>query len=522
MFAAWAPLRHHTYRSLWLAQFTSNVGGFMQVVGAVWLMGTLGGTPALVALVQTAMSTPTLFFSIPAGAIADLVDRRKLILAMQVGMLCLALSLAAITHYGLVTPTLLLAITFALSTGMALNTPAWSALQPELVPKEDFPQALTLQAASQNLARVVGPALGGLVLAFTGPEAVFTLNALSYIGVVVVLLRTPQIRGTRSGDRERLIPAVISGARYARYARSLRGTLIRCVALTVPASATMALLPVVARDELGLDSRGYGLLLACYGLGAVSGSFALPTLRRRIGTDRTVMLGIAALSVNLVSLALMRTEIVVAALLIVGGFGWICSLSTLMVAAQTALPAWVRARGIGFFFLAFQGGVGVGSAIHGFVADRGSLALAYGVAVIALIAGWLVTRRFTLARIDQLELQPATGLVEIPEPLGGATDEPIVITVEYQVDAPRRDEFVETMRRVERMRRRVGALSWSLDRDVVDPARFRETYRAPSWLDYRRSRSRMTVSDQKIEEAVAPFAVARGVDAYAREAILPS
>jgi predicted MFS family arabinose efflux permease len=516
MDAAWSPLRHKPFRSLWLAQFVSNVGGFMQVVGAVWLMGTLAGTPALVALVQTAMSTPVFFFSLPAGALADIVDRRRLILGMQVLMLSIALTLALLTHFGAVTPLLLLALTFALFSANALNQPAWQSLQPELVPREDFPQAVTLGAASQNLARIVGPAIGGVILAFSGPEIIFTLNALSYVGVIVVLARRRTAPRADAAARERLVPALRSGIRYARYASSLRATLLRTVALTIPASATMALLPVVARDDLALDSRGYGVLLACYGVGAVSMSFVLPAIRSRIGTDGTVLLGIVAIALNLVSLATVRSPVVLGATLIIGGAGWISALSTLMVATQTALPKWVRARGIGFQFLAFQGGVGLGSALHGVVADRVGLAAAFAGATVLLAIGWLATRHFSLGRIERLDLGPAVGLSDIPGPVEPLPEHsPVVITVEYRVDAAGRQTFVETMRRVERMRNRVGANRWELAQDPADEARYLETFRADSWTEYRRGRSRMTVADQKIEEAVAPYRIAQGITASA-------
>jgi predicted MFS family arabinose efflux permease len=506
-FSAWSPLRHEPFRSLWIAQFVSNVGGFMQVVGAVWLMGSLGGTPAMVALVQTAMSIPVFFFSLPAGALADLIDRRWLILWMQVAMLVLALLLALLASAELVTPALLLLLTFALASGRALNTPAWTSVQQDIVPRSEFPQAVTLGAASQNLARVIGPAIGGFILALTAPQTVFVANAITFLGVVLVIWRWRPTPETHPRSTERLAAALRAGVRYAWYASSVRAVLVRTVALTIPASATVALLPVVARDELGLDATGYGTLLSCYGVGAVLASFVLPALRMRFGPDRTIAVGIAAIAFNLVALVLVRSPVVLGATLIVGGSGWLMSLSSLNVAAQISLPRWVRSRGIGLFFLAFQGGIGVGSAAFGAIADAAGLPAAYTTATVALVAGFFATRGFSLARIDKLELEPAAGLAEI-RPLAALPEgAAVVITTEYRVPADRRDDFRTMIARVSRMRRRIGAREWRLVPDPADPECQIETYRARSWNEHLDTRARMTVSDQRIEEAVEVFVI---------------
>lgn len=502
---AWSPLRFPTFRGLWLAQLAVQIGGFMQMVGAVWLMGTLGGGPTLVALVQTAMSIPVFLFSLPAGALADRVDRRRFILAMQIVMCGLAASLAVLTRADLVTPVLLLAITFALAGSHAFMLPAWAAIQPDLVPRAHFSQAVTLASAGQNLGRVVGPAIGGAILALAGTETVFVLNAVSFLGVMWVLLRWRSAPERRETAPEPFADAIRSGARYARYSASLRGVLIRVTALCAPASATMALLPLVARDELALGASGYGLLMACYGLGAVTATLVIPRVRARSGADGTVLLGVMALTLNVLSLAFVRSVPVLAVTLVIGGAGWLMTLSTLNVAAQTALPAWVRARGLGFFFLAFQGSFGIGSAVLGALAGRAGLTAAFVVAGIGLLLGLVVTRRFALARIDLLQLEPAAAL---PLPAGPHPEHgPIVVRVEYRVAGAREREFDAAVRRAGRMRRRVGYDAWALRRDAADPCRFVETYRAASWEHHLRARSRMTVTDAGMERALDEFVV---------------
>src|SRR5215213_1818024 len=278
--STWSPLRLPLFRALWLAAVASNVGTWMHNVGAEWLMTTLAPTPFLVALMQTAETAPTFLLALPAGALADIVDRRRLLIFSQAWMLCAAVALAASALAGLTSPTVLLLLTFALGLGAAMNAPAWQAIVPELVPREELASAVSLNGVAFNIARAVGPALGGLIVAAAGPWAVFLLNSFSFVGVILVLYRWRRESVESISPTERVVGAMRAGLRYARHAPELRNVLVRTGAFALCASALWALMPLVARRELGLGPFQYGLLLGCLGAGAIAGAFLLSWAKR--------------------------------------------------------------------------------------------------------------------------------------------------------------------------------------------------------------------------------------------------
>jgi MFS family permease len=498
--SAWAPLRQPLFRRLWVAQLGSNIGTWMQVVGAVWLMGTLSGSSALVALVQTATTLPVVLFGLPGGALADIVDRRRMLLVTQVWMLLCAAALGVTAGLDLVTPALLLAFTFALGAGVALNGPAWQAIQPELVPREDFAQAVALGGVSINLGRAVGPALGGALVALWGPEAAFLANAVSFVGVVVAIVTWRRPARPSHLPPERVLGAMRAGLRYTRHAPALTAVLVRTVLFVFPAIAIVALLPVVARRELGLGASGFGLLLGAFGVGAVLSAALLPRLRQREPLDVIVVGATLLLAVVTLYLGFAELPALAAVALAAGGLAWLLAISSLNVAAQYSLPGWVRARGLGVYLLLFQGGAAAGSAIWGVVAQSAGTEIALIAAAAVLALGAAGAFRFRLGISERLDLRPSLHWPEPTVVVEPGTHGPVLVAIEYRVSPETAAEFASTMRRVGRMRRRTGALRWGLYQDSADPEAFVETFLVESWQEHLRQHGRVTESDRRLEE----------------------
>lgn len=502
--SAWAPFRHEAFRALWIAQFVSNVGTWMQSVGAVWVMVELKGSPTEVALVQTATTLPVVFFGIAGGALADLADRRRVLLATQSIMLVAAAALALLDGVGAVSTVSLLGLTFALGVGTALNNPAWQAIQPELVPHEEFPQAVTLGGASINLGRAIGPALGGLLVAAAGPWLVFSLNALSFAAVIVVLVRWRRPPDDVAGPPERFAGAVRAGTRYAFFSHALAGVLIRAGVFSAASAGLMALLPVYSTAVLHLGSGGFGLLLAGFGFGAIIAAAFLPALRARLSEDAVVVLGTLALAAVLGSLAVVDVTAVAMALVIVAGGAWLLCLSTLNVAAQLAVPGWVRARGLALYLSVFSGGIALGSAGWGVVANSlGSQgALAWGALAVALTS--LLALRWKLRTID-LDLSPAPMFAPEMRLAPEDTTGPTLVTLTYDVRPDAHQQFLSALEHVRRLRRRTGAVHWAVYRDAEHPDQFIETFVVPTWDEHLRQHERRTASDRQIQDDLRPY-----------------
>jgi predicted MFS family arabinose efflux permease/quinol monooxygenase YgiN len=505
--SAWSPLRHRVFRALWIAQTVSNVGTWMQTVGAQWLIVSLGGTALTVSLVQTATTLPTFLIGLAAGALGDIVDRRRLMLASQAFMLLAATTLGVLTlaHSAGVATVLLL--TFAIGLGSAVLRPSWQAVQPELVEPAEIPQAAALNGVSMNLARAVGPAIGGVVVAATSAGAVFICNAASFLGVMGVLTwwRRP-VRESALGA-EHLHHAIRAGTRFVRHSPRLRAVLTRTLAFCAFSSALWALLPVVAHDRLGLGSGGYGLLLAAVGIGAVLGAFALSAARTRWSADAVVATATLAFVATALVLAFVRSVPVVAAVLVVAGGSWIAVLSSLNASAQVALPAWVRARGMATYLLVFQGGQAFGSALWGTVATHTSTSVALTAVAIGLALALAVSsRRHRLATTVELDMTPSLHMAEPEIVIDPDPARPVLVTVEYRVPAEHQDEFRAVMQKLGRSRRRTGAERWGLYQDAADPDRFVETYLLGSWEEHLRQHyERQTNLDASIQAAARSF-----------------
>jgi MFS family permease len=515
--SAWAPLRRALFRDRWIASLVSNFGAWMQDTAGTWLMATLTTSPLLIALMQTAASLPVLLLGLPAGAMADVFDRRRLLIFWQSWMLAAALLLSILTFAGLIGPGLLLALTFLLALGAALNNPAWQAIVPELVPRSELPDAIALNSAGFNLARAAGPALGGLtVAAFAsarrGAGVVFLINALSFGAVILVLYfwrRQPW--HTSALPAERFIGSMRAGVRYARHSPPVRSVLARTVALTSCLSAMWALLAVVAQQDLHQGAVGYGFLNGCIGAGAVAGATTLPLLRRRHGADFLINGAALVFTGTLLVLAWVRSVPLVLVALFAGGMAWTTIASSLNIVLQTSTAPWVQARALGTYQMVFQGGMALGSAFWGWVAEHTSTPLALTASAIALLAGLPLHRRFPLTR-PASDFTPAgndfTAASEGYPLVGPEPDDgPVLVTVEYRIDPGQADAFLRAVHALRPVRLRDGALLWGLFRDTEEPAVYLESFLVESWVEHQRQHERFTVADEALRAAVLAFHV---------------
>jgi predicted MFS family arabinose efflux permease/quinol monooxygenase YgiN len=479
----------------------------MHDASAGWLMTTLAPSPFMVSLMQTATSLPFFLLALPAGALADIVDRRRLLIVTQVWMLCAATALGVCTLAHLTGPWMLLGLTFCIGLGNALNAPAWQATTPELVPPEQLPAAVALGSISVNVARAVGPAVGGLLVAALGAGWVFLLNATSFLGVVAVLVRWRRTVTVTSRLPPEDVPgAMRAGVRYVRHSAPFRAVLVRTAAFVVPASALWALLPLFARHGLGLAAVGYGLLLGCLGAGAIAGALALPHFRARVSSDRLVLAATITFAAVSLVLALVHVPLLAGAVLVVGGMAWTSGMSTLNVAAQSAVPAWVRARALAVGLLALQGGMALGALLWGAVATKVGIPRTLAAGAVVLVAGSALTKRFALHGLSNLDLRPDPRWTMPQTACELDGDEgPVLVTLEYHVEPSDAEAFLAAARRLEAIRRRDGAIRWNVYHDTEDGTRWVETFVVESWLEHLRQHERITASDRVVLDAARQY-----------------
>src|SRR3954447_4307250 len=498
--SAWAPLRRPWFRAFWTAQFVANTGTYAQTVGAQGMMAELGGSALQIALVQTAATLPVFLLVVPAGALGDIVDRRRLMLLSQTSMLLSAAALAVLTAAGAVTPNRLLALTALLATGQALAAPCFQAVQPELVPREELPQAALLNGANANVARAVGPAVGGLLIAATGPAAAFALNAVSFVGVLVVLYRWPRPVTDRPLGAEAVRQAIRAGLRYVRSAPAFSSVLARSGLFMVFASGLWALLPALARGPLHLGANGYGGLLVAVGFGAVAGTVVLPRLRARRGADGVVTGATLVYAAAVAVVGLNPSAPAVVGALVLAGLSWIAVQSTLGATAQLVLPTWARARALAYFQLVFMGGQALGALAWGAVADAFGLRAAFllpagGLVVVGLLGPLLPLRSDHDVRHTELPWPKPPHSPEWAPDAG-----PVLVTLEWQVRTAEVTEFLAVMQALGRARRRTGAYLWGVFQDAEDPQLFMETFTVNTWNEHLRQHlERGTVADAELE-----------------------
>jgi MFS family permease len=504
--SAWAPLGRAAFRWLWLGVLISNMGIWMQTVGAQWLLVHGPNAAALVSLVQVASTLPVMLLALPAGVLADSFDRRWLLFTVQVYFFVVGIVLAVLTAVDRMPAVLLLALTFAMGVGVAVQFPGWQSIIPELVPRSQLRAAARLDAVGVSVARAGGPVLAGLVIARFSVPLVFALTAASVVFLAVALLLWRRPMGGSEG-RERFVPALRAGGRYIRHEPVVRRILLRAVLFTVPGAALWALLPVIANQRLGLGADGYGALFAALGAGAVVGALVLPSVTGRLSTN--AMLGAAGViyATALAVIVLIPSFAVALAILVFAGLAWMATGSTLNAELQLFLPVWVRARGLAVLLVTFFGSQAVGALIWGLVAERAGLQATLLIAAVVVLAGALAGVVWPVPEIAHLDRRPAVYWPEArlafePEPDAG----PVLITVEFTVTPEREAAFLQAMEHLRRARLRTGATRWELYRDGERPNRFLEIFSVPSWEEHmRQHEGRLTATDQQIEETALAF-----------------
>ncbi len=499
----WSPLRVPAFRSLWLAILAGNIGTWIHDVAAAWVMAETTGSPLMVAAVQAATTLPVVVLAIVAGTLSDIVDRRRYLILAQLWMFLVAGTLALLAQMDAMGPWTLVAMTFALGTGAAMAMPAQQATTPELVPAPMLGPAVALGSLSMNIARAIGPALGGLIVAQAGVAWAFAINALSFLGVMVVLVRWRRQPSTSTLPAETFGVALRAGLRYARQATVLQAVLVKAASFFVFASALTALLPIVVKQELRASAGTYGLLLGCVGAGAIAGALLLPRLRRRIDPDRLVLAATLAYAGCIAALALVRDVRVLYVVSLINGLAWISVLSSLQIAAQTSVPAWVRARALSLYIVVFSAGLAAGSLGWGALAQGQGTTLALLVAAVGTVAAALLGLRFRLGDAAHVDVMPSG---HWPQPI--VTDEvspdrgPVLVTLEYRVRLDRRDGFLRLMRELGRGRRRNGAVTWGVAEDATQPGVYLEHFVDCSWLEHLRQHERVTHDEQRLQEAI--------------------
>jgi MFS family permease len=499
-------LRTPIFRDLLLADVASDIGTFMQGVGAAWLMVSLGAGPVYVALIQTAATLPFFLFALPAGSVGDIVDRRKLILFTETWMVCVAIALAVVTLTGTMTPWLLLALTFALSAGDAFETPTWRALLPELVTKDDLAAASALNGIEFNIARAVGPALAGLLIAAVGVGVTFLVNVASFVGVIIVVARWKRVVHKRSTPRESVGGATVAAVRYVRYSPTIRGLILRSGAVMFFASASFALLPTIAH-RAGNGAIGYGILLGAFGVGAIGGAVLMQRARARWSTEAIGAMAVAVLGVGIVATGRVHALGGLMVVLLVSGAGWLVFISLVSALVQNLAPDWVRARVLAVYMLVSQGGLAAGSALWGNVGARAGIESALLWAGLGTIAtcmlGFVVRLPAITADVSPWNhwRLPAIAGGLVPEPAQG----PVLVTVEYRIDRQHTSSFLRAMHRLGRVRHRDGAYRWGFYRDVEQPDLYVETFLVGSWAEHIRQHDRLTRGDRELEELLQSY-----------------
>jgi MFS family permease len=502
------PLRTTLFRNLLLADLISDLGTFMQSVGAAWLMVSLGAGPMYVALTQTASSLPFFLLALPAGSAGDIVDRRKLILCTEAWMVLVAIALAVLTIARLITPWLLLALTFALSAGDAFETPTWRAVLPELVAKDDLEAASALNGIEFNLARAVGPALAGVLIATAGVAAAFVANVASFFGVILVVARWKRPVRKRTAPAETLGGATVAAIRYIRHSPEIRALFLRTGAAMFFGSALFALLPAVARS-VGNSAIGYGVLLGCFGTGGVLGALLLQAARARWSTETIVSAGVAIVGIVIATASVLHRLTTLGPVMLIGGGAWIVFVSLISALVQNLAPDWVRARVLAVFLLVFQGSVAVGSAVWGAVAQKAGIPTALKCAGLGTVAT-TVLALFTKLPEAKSDLSPWNHwrMPVVVNEVGPELDRgPVLVTVEYVVAQQMRAEFVEAMHQYERVRRRDGASRWGIFHDTEVAERYLEIFLVNSWAEHLRQHERQTQADRKLEQRLRSYAV---------------
>ena len=506
----WKPFGHAAFTVIWTATVVSNIGTWMYSAASGWLMTSLSADPLIVSMVQVATSLPMVLMALPAGALADIVDRRRLLLAAELATTLISALFALFVWLGVITPLIVLAFTFVISVCGVLTAPAWQAIVPQLVPKRELAPAITANSVGFNISRAIGPALGGAAIAGMGIAAPFWSNAISNIGVLGALLwwRPPK-RIVNPLPAERLGSAMVAGMRYGWNNPHLRATLARAIGFFFFASAYWALLPLVARLRIAGGPELYGILLGAIGAGAVAGAFLLRRLKARIGPDRTVAAGTFGTAVALALFGIAQGAAIALVACIIAGMSWIIVLASLNVSAQVSLPEWVRGRGLAFYMTLAFGALTLGSAVWGKLGELLGLPIAHYIAAVGALGIIPLTRRWKLQTGAGVDLTPSSHwpVPVVTHELDHARG-PVLVTVDYRINPHDRDAFLAALSELGRERRRDGAYAWGIFEDVAERGSFRETFFVESWLEHLRQHQRVTNADRLVQDAISRFQVA--------------
>lgn len=504
--SAFAPLRERAFRRIWTASLLSNFGQLFLGVGAAWEMTRLSSSPSMVALVQTAMMVPLMLVALPAGAVADMFDRRKIAMGgLALSSVCGAM-LATIAFLDLTTPWLLLLFCVMIGAGVALYSPSWQASIPEQVSRANLPAAIGLGTISYNVARSFGPALGGLIVVAAGAKAVFAMNATFYLPLLLAFFFWRRTHTPSRLPPERIDRAIMSGVRYALHSPAIRTVLTRVLCFGLASATATALAPLVAKDMLGGDAATFGLLLGASGVGAVLGALFVGDIRDRWPIETAVRLFAIGTGAALVTIGLSHSLFITCAALFVIGACNILTIALLNVSVQLTAPRWVTARALSLFSSAITAGIGFGAWGWGEVAAYRGVGFAFIASGVAVMATVFIGFLLPLTRDQEID-QSSVDIGYEPEVAMPLTlrSGPVVIEVEYDVEPEQARDFYEVMMKLQRVRKRIGGFDWSISRDIADPALWVERYHCPTWGDYLRMRARYTQAEFELQELADSF-----------------
>lgn len=499
--SAFAPLRERAFLILWLATVAGNTGTWMRDTASGWLMTSLSPSPTLVALVQAATTLPVFLLALPAGALADIVDRRRLMITIQIALAVISTLLCLLTWRNGMTPEILLALTFCGGIGAALIAPAWQSIVPQLVPRPLLRPAVALNSLGVNIARAIGPAIAGVLIATLGIAAAYLVDVFSYLLIIAALYWwRPAPVAVR--DPEHIVDAMKSGLRFSLFHHDLQRVLLRAFLFFIAGSCYWALLPLIVRQQLHGDATVYGLAMAAIGAGAITGALLLPRLKHRLSANATVLAGALLTAAVMAGLAVARSPAQGIALLLMAGAAWIAVLTTLNATAQSVLPDWVRGRGLALYLTVFFGAMTLGSACWGQLASLHGIPVTLAVAAAATASIGLLAHRWQLPSGDR-DLTPS---LHWPEPAIAddvdATGGPVMIRISYRVSAADQAAFLEAIRPLGRIRRRDGAYAWGVMFDMAHPEHVMEWFLLGSWEEHLRQHERVSQADREVQARV--------------------
>ncbi len=510
--SAWAPFSETAFALLWTATLISNIGTWMHDVGAGWLMTTLDPSPTMVSLVQASTTLPIFLFALLAGALADRLNKKAMLLVINCTLAVVIFSLAVLVQVEAITPIMLLVYTLVIGTGAAFMAPAWQAIVPSLVPKSQLQSAIALNSMGINISRAIGPAIAGILISTVSLSTPFAVNAMSHVVIIAALLFwKPQVTHVKSLPAEPIFGAMVTGLRHAAHNILLLNTLKRALGFFLFASAYWAMLPLIAKEVPGGGPELYGLLLGSIGSGAVAGALLLPKLRRMFDFDKLVTIGTLGTAFVLVFFASSQSTALIIAAAFLAGFSWIMVLTSLNVSAQTALPNWVRARGLAIYLMVFFGSMALGATVWGQVASQLSVPMALLIAAILLVLVLPVVNKASLSAEEPIDLAPSSHWPSpiISDEISSSNRGPVLITITYVVDPKRQEDFLLAIYELSQERYRDGAFNWGIYQDTESHSHWLEWFLVADWTEHLRQHERVTKHDQDLQLRVKQFLVAQ-------------